>query len=202
MVLLYLVALVQLVASWCMYKQSVNWEFPRYSRLEDKVNHAAKTSSCSTAELCQKDALFYERPFNVSWGADGFKVALGTTTVFRTINACLQPLSIQVVELYILCKGGSSRKYRRFVDMNPFKTYISRWVIVTCEIGLFVVAIMGNAGIWNIVRMQWGQTYREATLVVDFACQAVNIGLSPWKNFFDINESQRARRIAQYWFNV
>ncbi|KAI1650744.1 uncharacterized protein F4817DRAFT_368116 [Daldinia loculata] len=201
---LYLLTVAQWIASCVVfglyYGDIVSMfgrgRYARYDCHEDRIDAAPGASSCSSAELCSKDWLLGDPGFEQSVYYGDLLVAI----FWISTVVALAPILGLVFE-------GFRRLYRD-QDFFPSKTsrFLKKWssnaslefVLLGLFFAVFVLDILTIVDIFR----ETGDNDRAGTFAFDLSCRAVHVSLSPWKYFLDINEFERAFKIAKTWFNV
>ncbi|KAJ8128063.1 hypothetical protein O1611_g5571 [Lasiodiplodia mahajangana] len=161
-----------------------------YDCSETMIAEALGTAQCSSQMLCSDSALLANVPF--SWGVSEQFITISSVAYFALISAfALQPFILTTLCFRRSWSSSWSEEFKR-CDLGPIA-------------GPAVAGIFGV--VYSVLAARVGLRLltlanREAPIVADPFCNAVHVGLSPWRYYLDLDINNRALRIARSYFNA
>lgn len=148
------------------------------------------------AKLCSRERLFQYFAFQSGFG------------IYQAVEIYSKTMFVMSTWFVLLPIGFALfLTVRRLMQGQPVRTLISGghkkklrdWMIKFME-AFPIIAIAGVFVPTMVIISTQDSIQREAVVAVDLECHALHVSLSPWRQYFDVNNDYRALWIARSWF--
>jgi hypothetical protein len=162
--------------------------FAQYDCLEDQIETAPGSTTCSPDQICSKEWLF---------GDPGFSRQDVTLTMYIIqMYYFLVFLYMSVAGLFTLMTLWNPARWAHNIQIKLPKIFVLSVIVAVAG------ALMFGFGAAIILGAGWGKLNREGTVAYDLDCHALHVTISPWRYYMDVSDVTRPLRILKTYFNA